>query len=234
MLRHPSPPATATDARPIVLHGVWVDHDGVDALCGVSLTVEPARITVVTGANGSGKSTLLAVLAGLLVPRRGRVVLPVRSTALVAQRSEVTDRMPLTVHDVVSMGRWPEAGLVRRLTSGDRRIIDDCIGLVGLDGYARRPLHALSGGQRQRAFLAQGLARRADVILLDEPTTGLDAGTRAVVADLLTAERSRGAMIVCVSHDDVVLRAADRLVRLEAGRVVSGLEAADRGARPPQ
>lgn len=224
MLLRPSPPATA--AQPIVLDGVWVAHDGVDALRGVSLTVEPAMITAVAGANGSGKSTLLAVLAGLLVPRRGRVVRPVRSTALVAQRSEVADRMPLTVHDVVSMGRWPEVGLIRRLSDGDRRIIDDSIDLVGLGGQARRPLHALSGGQRQRAFLAQGLARRADVVLLDEPTTGLDAGTRAVVADLLAAEKSRGAMVVCVSHDDVVLGAADRLVRLEDGRVVSGARTA--------
>ncbi|MHA7209126.1 metal ABC transporter ATP-binding protein [Arthrobacter sp. MDT1-65] len=232
MLLRSSPSVTA--AQPIVLDGVWVDHDGVDALCGVSLTVEPATITGVAGANGSGKSTLLEVLAGLLGPRRGRVILPVRSTALVAQRSEVADRLPLTVFNVVSMGRWPEVGLMRRLRDGDRRIIDDCIDLVGLGGHARRPLHALSGGQRQRAFLAQGLARRADVVLLDEPTTGLDAGTRAVVADLLVAEKARGAMVVCVSHDDVVLAVADRLVRLEDGRVVSGPRVAGRGVASPQ
>ncbi|TKV29064.1 ATP-binding cassette domain-containing protein [Arthrobacter sp. NamB2] len=219
---HPVLPP-AGEACPLVLDDVWFDHDGVEALRGVSLTVDAGAVTAVAGANGSGKSTLLALLAGLLVPRRGTVVLPrERSTALVVQRSEVSDRMPLTVRDAVAMGRWADAGLLRRLRPEDRQIIDECIGLVGLDGHQGRPLGALSGGQRQRAFLAQGLARRADVLLLDEPTTGLDAATRSVVADVLVAERARGATVVCVSHDDVALGVADRLVVLDAGRVVPG------------
>jgi zinc/manganese transport system ATP-binding protein len=206
----------------LVLDEVWLDHDGVDALCDVSLSVHRGAVTAISGPNGSGKSTLLAVLAGLLVPRRGTATLPRgASTALVVQRSEVPDRLPLTVHDVVSMGRWAEAGLLRRLTASDRRTIDECIGIVGLTGYEGRPLRALSGGQRQRVFLAQGLAQRADVVLLDEPTTGLDADTRAVVAEVLVAERARGATVVCVSHDQVALAVADRTIRLEGGRVVS-------------
>lgn len=211
-----------TPAQPLVLEDVWFDHDGFDALRGVSLTVDEGSITAVAGPNGSGKSTLLGVLAGLLVPRTGEALLARdRSTALVVQRSEVPDRLPLTVRDVVTMGRWPEAGLMRRLRPKDRRIVDECIGLVGLDGYQGRPLRALSGGERQRAFLAQGLAQRAPVLLLDEPTTGLDAGTRSVVAGVLVGERARGTTVVCVSHDDAVLVVADRIVRLENGRVVS-------------
>lgn len=219
-----SRPAQVSAARhaSLVLDGVWLDHDGIDALCGVSLTVHRGAVTAISGPNGSGKSTLLAVLAGLLVPRRGTATLPRGArTALVVQRSEVSDRLPLTVHDVVSMGRWAEAGLLRRLTASDRRTIDECIGIVGLAGYEGRPLRALSGGQRQRVFLAQGLAQRADVVLLDEPTTGLDADTRAVVAEVLVAERARGAAVVCVSHDQVALGVADRTIRLEGGRVVS-------------
>ncbi|KNC17219.1 hypothetical protein AC792_14885 [Arthrobacter sp. RIT-PI-e] len=207
----------------IVLDDVWVDHDGVDALRGVSARIHPHCITAVAGPNGSGKSTLLGVLAGILPPRSGGVSLPHRrSTALVVQRSEVPDRIPLTVRDVVAMGRWADVGLWRRLRRTDQVIIDDCIGLVGLDGYRGRPLHALSGGQRQRAFLAQGLARQADLVLLDEPTTGLDSSSRAVVTEVLAAEKSRGATVVCVSHDDVALRAADHLLRLDAGCVVTG------------
>lgn len=209
----------------IVLDDVWLDHDGVDALCGVSIRIHPHCVTAVAGPNGSGKSTLLGVLAGILSPRSGTVSLPHRgSTALVVQRSEVSDRMPLTVKDVVTMGRWADAGLWRPLKRTDHAIIDDCIGLVGLNGYEGRPLHALSGGQRQRAFLAQGLARQADLVLLDEPTTGLDASSRAVVAEVLATEKARGATVICVSHDDVVLQAADRHLRLDAGRVVPGPE----------
>lgn len=206
--------------EPLTLSDVRFDHDGVEALRGVSLSIRPGAVTVIIGPNGSGKSTVLALLAGLLAPRSGTVSSagPAR-TALVVQRSEVSDRMPLTVRDVVTMGRWSDTGLLGRLRAADRRIIDDCIGLAGLDGYQDRPLGALSGGQRQRAFLAQGLAQQADVLLLDEPTTGLDAATRAVVADVLLTERARGATVVCVSHDDVTLAAADHVIRLEAGRV---------------
>ncbi|MUK00850.1 ATP-binding cassette domain-containing protein [Vibrio cholerae] len=224
-------PSSSTLSRPVPaargsyelsLTDVWFDHDGVDALCGTSLVIRSGAVTVIAGANGSGKSTALAVLAGLLAPRRGKVSVPPRvRRALVVQRSEVSDRMPLTVRDVVTMGRWSSTGLLRRLGAEDRDVVDECIGLVGLDGFRDRPLTALSGGQRQRAFLAQGLAQRADVVLLDEPTTGLDAATRAVFADVLLAERDRGATVVCVSHDDAALAAADHVIRLEAGRVVS-------------
>ncbi len=213
---------TARAPYELSLSDVWFDHDGVDALCGISLAARSRAVTVIAGPNGSGKSTALAVLAGLLVPRRGRVSVPSGlHRALVVQRSEVSDRMPLTVRDVVTMGRWSRSGLLGRLGADDRGIVDECIGLVGLGGYRNRPLTALSGGQRQRAFLAQGLAQRADILLLDEPTTGLDAATRAVVADVLLAERARGATVVCVSHDDAALAAADHVIRLEAGRVAS-------------
>jgi zinc/manganese transport system ATP-binding protein len=185
------------------------------------VNIHRSCITAVSGPNGSGKSTLLSVLAGLLPARSGTVSRSAKErTALVVQRSEVSDRMPLTVRDVVTMGRWADAGLWRRLRTTDRKIIEECIERVGLCGHENRPLHALSGGQRQRAFLAQGLARQADLVLLDEPTTGLDTSSRAVVADVLATEKARGATIICVSHDDVVLQAADHLIRLDAGRIV--------------
>lgn len=237
--RIPSAPSVVRSAPAaigaLVLTDVWFDHDGVDALRGISLSIQRGAVTAVAGPNGSGKSTLLAVLAGLLVPRSGRVSLPKQARrALVVQRSEVSDRMPLTVRDVVTMGRWSAAGLIRRLGADDRRIIDDCIDLVGLSGYQNRPLNALSGGQRQRAFLAQGLAQHADVILLDEPTTGLDSATRAVVAEVLLAERARGATVVCVSHDDAALKAADHIIELDGGQVAPAPPAGppDYQARP--
>jgi zinc/manganese transport system ATP-binding protein len=212
----------------VVLRDVWFDHDGVDALRGISFTIQSGAVTVIAGPNGSGKSTLLAVLAGVLAPRRGTVSIPVHARrALVVQRSEVSDRMPLTVRDTVTMGRWPAAGMLRRLRTEDRRIIDECIDIVGLTGYQDRPLNALSGGQRQRAFLAQGLAQRADIVLLDEPTTGLDTATRAVVADVLLAEQARGATLICVSHDDTTLAAADHIITLDTGRITAAVQISD-------
>ncbi|MEE2522480.1 zinc ABC transporter ATP-binding protein AztA [Pseudarthrobacter sp. J75] len=206
----------------LVLRDVWFDHDGVDALCGVSLAVEAGTVTAVAGHNGSGKSTLLGVMAGLLSPRRGTVERPERlRTALVVQRSAVSDRMPLTVRDVVTMGRWAHAGLWRPLRAGDRKIIDASLERVGLAGFGNRPLGSLSGGQRQRTFLAQGLAQQADLLLLDEPTAGLDADSKERIAAILLAEKDRGATIVCVTHDEAAMGDADAVVRLDAGRVVA-------------
>ncbi|WP_457967471.1 metal ABC transporter ATP-binding protein [Arthrobacter sp. D1-29] len=210
----------ATQAGLLVLEDVWLDHDGVEALCGLSLRIEANTITAVAGPNGSGKSTLLNVLAGLQTPRHGRVELPVKgSTALVVQRSAVPERMPLTVRDVVSMGRWARKGLLRPLLKHDQRIVDECIGRVGLSGYEKRQLHSLSGGQRQRAFLGQGLAQDADILLLDEPTTGLDSESQERITEILFAEKERGATVVCASHDTATLEAADTVITLNRGRL---------------
>lgn len=210
----------ARRAGPLVLEDVWLDHDGVEALCGLSLRIEANSITAVAGHNGSGKSTLLNLLAGLLTPRHGRIELPVkRTTALVVQRSAVSDRMPLTVRDVVSMGRWARKGLLRPLLKHDQRIITESINRVGLAGFENRQLHSLSGGQRQRAFLGQGLAQHADILLLDEPTTGLDSESQERITEILFTEKERGATVVCASHDAATLDAADTVITLNHGRL---------------
>lgn len=206
--------------RPLVLEDVWLDYDGVDALCGLSLRIESNTITALAGPNGSGKSTLLHVLAGLLTPRRGRIVLPAaRSTALVVQRSAVSDRMPLTVRDVVTMGRWARKGLLWPLLKSDQEFIADCISRVGLSGCENRQLHTLSGGQRQRALLGQGLAQYADILLLDEPTTGLDFESQEQITRVLMSEKERGATVICASHDEATLNAADSVIALNHGRL---------------
>lgn len=213
-------PSRKRQTGPLVLKDVWLDHDGVEALCGLSLRIESNTITAIAGPNGSGKSTLLNVLAGLLTPRQGKIELPVRcSTALVVQRSAVSDRMPLTVRDVVTMGRWARKGLLRPLLKHDQRIIDESVSRVGLSGYENRQLHSLSGGQRQRAFLGQGLAQHADILLLDEPTTGLDSESQERITGILLAEKERGAMVICASHDETTLDAADTVITLNHGRL---------------
>lgn len=205
----------------MTLDRVSVSLGATRALDDVSLTLEPGTHSALTGSNGSGKSTLLSVVAGLLRPTSGRMSRHPGTVALVAQRSQVPDTLPVTVREVVTMGRWAHRGPWRPLTRADRSIVAECIAALGLAPLESRPLAALSGGQRQRVFVAQGLAQRADLLLLDEPTIGLDDAAQRLIESALAAERARGATIVHATHDPRVIAAADGVVRLEAGRVVA-------------
>ena len=211
------------DISSLAAHEIHVSYDGAAALSGVSVSFSPATVTAVSGGNGSGKSTLLGVLAGTISPQSGRVH---RATttglpALVVQRSAAGDTLPLTVGEVVSMGRWAGRGMWRRLSAADRDTVGSCLRTMGILHLADRPLGSLSGGQRQRALVAQGLARRADVLLLDEATAGVDAEALDLIVTALRAEAERGATVVHASHEKAVLSEADAVLRLERGRVVT-------------
>jgi zinc/manganese transport system ATP-binding protein len=204
---------TPTDV--LVARDLCFAHDGRDVLHEVSVTLPRGTVTVVAGPHGAGKSTLVEILAGVRRPRHG-VVERHGFLALVVQRPAVPDTLPVTVRDVVAMGTWS-----RRRTSPVRPdAIAEVIDRVGLGGLADRPLASLSGGQRQRALLAQGLVQEADILILDEPATGLDAVSRERTRSLLSHEAGRGAAVACVTHDDVSIHLADRVVRLEEGRRV--------------
>ncbi len=207
--------------EPVVrLRGVRVDLEGHRALDGVDLDVHAGRLTAVVGANGSGKSTLVSVLAGLRAPTSGSVQRrPGTAVALVAQHTDGSARLPLTVTDLVTMGRWRERGAFRPLRRSDRDRVAEAIDAVGLARLARRPLGALSGGQRQRAFVAQALAQDADLLLLDEPTSGLDDASRRAAASALRVATGRGAAVVVVTHDLGELGEVDEVVTLAEGRI---------------
>jgi len=208
----PPPPAVA-------LRGVRVDFGDRRALDGVDLDLLPGTLTVIAGPNGAGKSTLLEVVAGTRAPAAGTRSAADRA-AFVPQRAAVSDRLPVTVRDVVTVGAWGRSGRWRRLDADARRAVDDALDRLGLIPLASQGFAALSGGQRQRALLAQGLARGADLLLLDEPTTGLDAASAERIRAIMRAEADRGIAVVAVSHDPAVLAEADRVVRLEDGRVI--------------
>ncbi|RIJ50350.1 ATP-binding cassette domain-containing protein, partial [Clavibacter lycopersici] len=123
--------------------------------------------------------------------------------------------------DVVTVGAWGRAHRWRRLDPAARRAVDDALDRLGLIPLASQGFAALSGGQRQRALLAQGLARGAGLLLLDEPTTGLDTASAERIRAIMRSEAARGVAVVCVSHDLAVIDDADRVVRLEDGRVVA-------------
>ncbi|WP_270353565.1 metal ABC transporter ATP-binding protein [Microbacterium testaceum] len=198
--------------------GLRVAFDGVEALAGVDLTVPAGRITAIVGPNGAGKSTLLEVLAGARTPSAGRVEAGARSRAFVPQRAAVSEHLPVTVREIVSLGAWGRIGAIRRLRPALRDDIDVAMRQLDITALARTPFGSLSGGQRQRV-LAQGLARRADVLLLDEPTTGLDAASAELNRRAIAAEIARGATVVCVSHDDRLIAQADQVITLADGRV---------------
>ncbi len=200
------------------LRAVHVVFGGREALCHVDLDIAPGAITAIAGPNGAGKSTLIEVLAGTRPPSSGER--DVRGTmAFVPQRTTASDRLPVSVRDVVAVGTWGALGPWRRPDAAARAAIDEALRRLAIEGLSQHPFASLSGGQRQRALLAQGLARGADLVLLDEPTTGLDAESGTLIRAAMRSEADRGAAVVCVSHDPAVLAAADRVVRLDAGRI---------------
>ncbi|GHD05586.1 zinc ABC transporter ATP-binding protein AztA [Zhihengliuella salsuginis] len=194
--------------------GLCFAYDGHDVLHDVGLELPPGTVTAIAGPNGSGKSTLIEILAGVRTPRAGRVDADT-PVALVLQRPAAPESLPVTVHDVVAMGTW---GRSRRRDA--RAAIAEAIAAVDLAGFERRPLAGLSGGQRQRAMLAQGIVQDARVLLLDEPAANLDAASRERTRQILADQAAAGRAVACVSHDEASIAAADRVVRLEAGRRV--------------
>ncbi|ROS61399.1 zinc/manganese transport system ATP-binding protein [Frigoribacterium sp. PhB160] len=220
MDQDPTLPRPAAAAR---LDDVTARHDGTEALSGVSLEVRSARLTVLVGPNGSGKSTLLSVLAGTHDDVTGSVTRPRgrTATAIVVQRSAVTDRLPITVRETVEMGRWAERGAWRPLRRADRVVVAESLEALDVGHLARRPLADLSGGQRQRVLVAQGLARRAELLLLDEPTAGVDAAATALIRAAVSAELARGATVVEATHDATLRGAGVDVVHLVDGRRVA-------------
>ncbi|MBM9466401.1 zinc ABC transporter ATP-binding protein AztA [Nakamurella leprariae] len=203
--------------RVTAYHGTVLAVDAVDAVFA------PGTVTVVTGGNGSGKSTMLAVVAGVHQAAAGRVLRPAGGVAFVRQSWSAERPLPLTVRSAVAMGRWRDRGPWARLRADDRTLVTEAMTQLGLADLARRPLDALSGGQRQRALVAQALAQRAPVLLLDEPTAGVDETARRWIEDAMAAEARRGVVVVHVTHDADQVRRADHRLHLAAGRVAEPL-----------
>ena len=197
---------------------VAIEFDGVEfayphgqrVLTHVDLRVEEGEFVAIAGPNGGGKTTLLRLALGLEQPSRGRVLLfgePARTMGdrtrlgYLAQRSRIAVRAPATVREVVEAGRAP-LRLLGRLRREDREAVDEALERVGMAHLARRPLTRLSGGQQQRAFIAKALAARPSLLVLDEPTTGVDVEAQEALAGLLDRLHTELAVtILYVSHE---------------------------------
>ncbi|WP_043627302.1 zinc ABC transporter ATP-binding protein AztA [Nonomuraea candida] len=210
------------DGEAVVISEVTAGYGRRTVLRGLSARLPRAGVTAVVGPNGSGKSTLLGVLAGTVRPSHGTVRLGVTGRpGYVVQRDAVSDALPITVRETVAMGRWASRGPWRRLTAHDRSIVEECMAALDVAALAGRRLSTLSGGQRQRVLLAQGLAQEPELLLLDEPATGLDVRAEQHIADVLDRAKVRGVTIVHVTHDLAAARRADHCLLLDGGLLVA-------------
>lgn len=191
-------------------------------LRGVSCSIEKGDIVGMVGPNGSGKTTMLRAILGLLAPNRGRVrVRGLSRFAYVAQADETNPHLPLSVREAVSLPLRSRRAF-GRLTERERRRIYDAMANVGVLGLAERPLSAVSGGQRQRAILAQALTQDPEVLLLDEPTRGLDMAAERDLLGLVLELRAKEEMtVLLVAHTlHIPLNFCRRILLFREGQVV--------------
>ncbi|WP_037835627.1 zinc ABC transporter ATP-binding protein AztA [Streptomyces sp. NRRL F-5650] len=215
------PPGGEPTRERVRFSNLEAGYRGRPVLRQLSGSVPALAMTALVGPNGSGKSTLLGVLAGVIHATAGQLrYAEGRPPAFVPQRGAVGDALPLTARQTVEMGRWNERGLWRPLTRRDRTVVDSAMERLGVADLAARQLGELSGGQRQRVLIAQSLAQRSDLLLLDEPTTGLDPEARERITVLLTDLVAEGTTVVQATHDLEAARSADACLLLRDGRLV--------------
>jgi manganese/iron transport system ATP-binding protein len=205
--------------RPVLeVRDLTVDLDGIIALEDVSFALSRGDAVAVVGPNGAGKSTLFRAVAGVLDRYRGRITVYGSEPgghiciAFVPQSSHVDWTFPVSVFDAVMMGRTRRIGWVARPSRSDRALVYQCLEMVNLEDLAERQIGELSGGQKQRAFLARALAQEAEIILMDEPLSGLDVKSQQDISAILASLTARGVTLMVSTHD--LEAAAARFARI--------------------
>lgn len=195
------------DARLLEVSELAVRYNGFTALENVSFALDAGQRLAVVGPNGAGKSTLFKVIAGVLSPSRGEVRIYGYQPgghiciAYLTQRSLVDWNFPVSVADVVMMGRIGKLGLFRWPSKSDWEFVRHALELVDLADLAGRQISELSGGQQQRMFIARALAQEAELMLMDEPFTGLDVKSQQDILQIIEMLRKRGVTIMASTHD---------------------------------
>lgn len=185
-----------------------VHYEKTPVLWDISLEIPSGKLVAIVGPNGAGKSTLLKTALGLLKPITGTVSIfgePLkkvrRQVAYVPQRESVDWDFPITVFDLVLMGRFGRRGLLNRPSRSDRQDVLKYLAMVDLEPFASRQISQLSGGQQQRAFLARALIQEADVYFMDEPFAGIDMASSQAIISILQGLRDQGKTLFVVHHD---------------------------------
>jgi len=190
------------------VHQMSVNYGKTPALWDISAKIPQGVLMGIVGPNGAGKSTFIKTALGLITPLSGKVEFfdhPLKEVrqrvAYVPQRESVDWDFPVTVLDLVLMGRYGRLGLIKRPREADRAAARHYLDIVGMTGYMDRQISQLSGGQQQRAFLARALLQEADIYFMDEPFTGVDLATETVLVQLLQQLRAKGKTVLVVHHD---------------------------------
>jgi len=199
---------------PVILQvdNLSIKYNGKYALRDVSFSVHAGERVAIVGPNGAGKSTLFKALVGLLHPASGTTSANGAEFGYVTQRSVVDWDFPVTVHDTVMMGRIAKIGWLRWQRPRDREVVRQCLAQVGMLEYASTQIAELSGGQQQRVFIARALAQEANILLMDEPFTGVDAPSREAILEIIEGLRDHGVTVLVSTHD--LNLAAERFDRL--------------------
>ncbi len=221
----------AHPAEPVLrAQDLSIHYGSRSALDSVTLEIPPATITSLLGPNGAGKSTLLKAFAGVIEPTHGSVWYrdtevrrPVRSVTYIPQRSDADWTFPISVIETVLLGLARSAPRWRPFNHDERGRALDALDRVGLAPLAHVQIGALSGGQQQRVFLARALVACGDVLLLDEPFTGVDVPTQDLFLQLFEGLRERGVTIVYATHDlQQALQSSSRAILLNNSVIADG------------
>ncbi|HQZ34698.1 MAG TPA: ABC transporter ATP-binding protein [Ilumatobacteraceae bacterium] len=216
-------------ASPVVATGLTVGYGNDPVVEGISLTLQPGESLALVGTNGSGKSTLLKTILGLIPPVAGSLEVlggkpgkRPQQIAYLGQAHTARFVVPIRAIEVVRMGRFAALGLFGRTTDRDRQLVDDAMAHMGVTNLSDEPLRSLSGGQQQRVYLAQVMAREADLLVLDEPTGGLDVAGREHYRELVEMALARGAAVVTATHDIGEAAGCDQVLLLNRRIVAQG------------
>tara|TARA_B100000809_G_scaffold31727_1_gene27672 strand:- start:131 stop:889 length:759 start_codon:yes stop_codon:yes gene_type:complete len=197
-----------TTTPAIQVENLTVSYGPVPALLDVTLDIPSGQLVGVIGPNGSGKSTLLKAILGFVTPDFGNVKIfgePAENAkgrvAYVPQRGAVDWDFPITVREVALMGRYGRVPWWRDLSAEDYQVADEALEMVRMEDFRDRQIGQLSGGQQQRVFMARAMAQGGEILLLDEPFSGVDAATEGAILDVLEETRTAGRTLVVVHHD---------------------------------
>ncbi len=213
----------------ITLDRLAIGYDGQAVLSGISLAVARGSFTAILGANGTGKSTLLKTLLGLQPPVSGEIKFPSPTNAkpifgYVPQAIQFDPLYPLTGFDVALMGTYGRVGAMTFPSHAEKEFVHECLTATAADGFAKKKFSQLSGGQKQRVLIARALATKPDILVLDEPTAGVDVtATQALLEFISQIHVERKFTVLLVTHDlPLVKKHAQQIIWLHNGQVLHG------------
>lgn len=209
----------------ITLENLAIGYDGQAVLSGMSLAVARGSFTAILGANGTGKSTLLKTLLGLQPAVGGQIkITPPAGFGYVPQAIQFDPLYPLTGFDVALMGTFGRVGPLHFPSRAEKDFVHDCLKATAADEFAKKKFSQLSGGQKQRVLIARALATKPDILVLDEPTAGVDvAATHALLEFISLIHEERKLTVLLVTHDlPLVKKHAQQIIWLHDGQVLHG------------